>query len=215
MRYHRLYALLLTTCCLTGHLNMAQSGGAVAPIVPRTSVVLPPEKPTDIPVKAGMQPARSAAESASAPSKAAAHSRVTQPLYILNSTLIIGGELYIKPADINKLEVYKSPNVPAKWASLGANGLIVFTMKTKVKTKSWSFRQLGRRVGATGPVSYSVNGLPIAGAALRIATNAIGEIKITRATPAVPNTQVDIIITQPKRVMHPAGTIMIRGTAAL
>jgi hypothetical protein len=123
--------------------------------------------------------------------------------------------LAIKPADISKVEVYKSPDVPVQWASLSANGIIVFTTKAKVKTKSWSFKQLGQRLGVTGPVSYSVNGLPVAGVALRIATEAIDEIKITRATPAARNTQVNIIITQPKSVMQPAGTIMLRGTAAL
>jgi hypothetical protein len=220
MRYHQLPALLLTTiCCLFGHLSIAQQRSAVAPIAPRSSGIFPQKKPVDIPVNSGMQPARPATAPAHGPSQPSAVKKWPQPVYILDSSVMIGDLLAVNPKDIESVAVYKDKtlDVPPQWASLTANGIVALTMKNKVKIKSWSFKQIGRRMGITGPVSYSVNGLPVAGADLRVATNAIGEIKITRATPTVPNTQVDIVITvaQPNKSTYPPGTIMIRGMAAL
>ena len=219
MRYYQLPALLLTAiCCLVGHLSSAQQRSAVAPIAPRNPVVFPQEKAVDTPVKSGMQPTYRAFVPAQGPSSSVVK-KWPQPLYILDSSLIIGDLSDFKPTDIESVAVYKNqgPDVPSQWASLTVNGIVALTMKSKVKLKSWSFKQVGRRMRLTGPVSYSVNGLPVVGTDLRIATNAIGEIKITRATSTAANTQVDITITtaRPSRVTNPPGTIMIRGTAAL
>ncbi|UOQ65729.1 hypothetical protein [Hymenobacter volaticus] len=220
MRYYQLRALFLTTtCCLVGYLSSAQQGGAVDPIAPRSPRVFPQEKAIDMPAKSGTQPTYRAFVPAQDPNQSAVVKKWPQPIYILDSSVIIGDLSDFKPSDIETLAVYKdkSPDVPSQWTSLTVNGIIALTMKSKVKLKSWSFKQIGRRVGIKGPISYSVNGLPVTGADLRIATNAIGEIKITRATPTAPGTQVDITIStaQPSKSTYPPGTIMIRGTAAL
>lgn len=146
------------------------------------------------------------------------------PLYILNSQVIIDNSfLNIMANDIEKLYVYKGgPDTPLKWRSLANYGIINITLKDKSQTRpeTKTLAQIGKWLQLSGPVSYSINGMPVGEADLRIATAAIGEVKVTWATSTTPNTLVDIRIahhTPPPPAPDPSGKprIMIRGTASL
>jgi hypothetical protein len=146
------------------------------------------------------------------------------PLYILNSAVIIDNSFRnIMPNDIAKLDVYKGgPDTPWQWRSLTANGIISITLKDKrkVQMQTKTLAQIGKWLHVSGPVSYSINGMPVGESDLRIATVAIGEMKVTRATAAAPTTSVNIQIAHhipPPPAPDPSGKprIMIRGTAAL
>ena len=126
------------------------------------------------------------------------------------------------PNDIEKLAVYKGVNTPWKWRSLTDNGIIDITLKDKNKAKleTKTLAQIGKWLQLSGPVSYSINGMPVGESDLRIATVAIGEVKVTRGTPTALNTLVNIQIahlTPPPPAPDPSGKprIMIRGTASL
>ncbi|MBO2008827.1 hypothetical protein J4E00_07165 [Siccationidurans soli] len=117
-------------------------------------------------------------------------------MYVLNGQVIIDNSfLNIMPDDIGKLDVYKS-DAPRKWRSLTAHGIIDITLKDKSKArmKTRTLAEIGKWLHVSGPVSYSINGMPVGESDLRIATVAIGEMKVTRATAAAPTTSVNIQI---------------------
>ena len=136
-----------------------------------------------------------------------------QPLFILDAEVIIGPDFPgIQPHDIEKLIVYKDKNTPWQWRNLATNGIIDITLTQKMKLKSRSFADLGKGLGLAGPIVYTVNGMLVAEPSLRIAVDAIGEIKITRAASA---TTVAISVRSPKpSPPAPPGTIRIRGLAS-
>lgn len=162
----------------------------------------------------------------SPPASAPVVARQQGPLYLLNSRLLIGtdGLGKINPQDIDKLVVYKGTSnsataTPTQWRGLDANGIVAITLKKHVKRrlKSQSLAQLGRHLQAQGPVSYTINGLPAASGALRIATASITEINLV---PTLSGTTVGVWLgggpSQPTPTptkTYPPGTIMIRGTA--
>ena len=127
------------------------------------------------------------------------------------------------PNDIEKLEVYKGgPDTPQKWRSLVQHGIIDFTLKDakKARMNTRTLAEIGEWLQVSGPVSYSINGMPEGETDLRIATVAIGDVKVTRPMATVPTTSVDIQIahhTPPLPAPDPSGKprIMIRGTAGL
>lgn len=222
MRCHWINNLLLVCCCLAARPSLAQRTAIspIAPIAPIAQPVAPPLRGGDIgPLPAGQhvlpgQPATTYQRPAPQP----------DPLYILNGTVVIDNSfLNIQPNDIAKLEVYKGgPDTPWKWRSLTTNGIINITLKDKPKArmKTRTLTEIGEWLHVAGPVSYSINGMPVGEADLRIATVAIGEVKVTRATAAMPTTSVNVQIahhTPPLPASDPSGKprIMIRGTAAL
>jgi hypothetical protein len=222
MRRHWISSLLLTTCCLAGLPGLAQRA-AVAPIAPRVVPVLP-----IAPAYQGVAVDPTAASRSASPSEPNTmhYQPVLQPdpLYILNSQVIIGNGLRnIMPNDIEKLYVYKGgPDTPWKWRSLTNYGIIDITLKDKRQTwlETKTLAQIGKGLQLKGSVSYFINGMPVGESDLRIATAAIGEVKVTRATPTVPTTQVNIQLaryTPPPLAPDPSGKprIMIRGTASL
>jgi hypothetical protein len=144
-------------------------------------------------------------------------------LYILNSTIVIDPRFRnIMPNDIEKLTVYKDSGVPWQWRSLTAHGILDITLKdkSKARVKTKTLAEIGKWMEISGPVSYSINGMPVRESDLRIATESIGEVKVTRPTPTAPTTLVDVQIvryTPTPPAPDPSGKprIMIRGTAAL
>jgi hypothetical protein len=133
----------------------------------------------------------------------------------VGNKLIISNEYLaraIDPQAIQAIEVYKANDgAPAQWRGLAANGIISITLKEKRRLKSWTFSQLGRRLGLAQPVSYTLNGMPITNMNWRIARVAIGNIALTRGATG---TVVELRTGQAPKAVHPPGTIMIRGAAA-
>jgi len=157
---------------------------------------------------------------AQAPSTAPVGARQPGPLVLLNSRLLVGlgGLSDLNPQDIEKIVLYKGQNsgavTPAQWRGLDANGIIAVTLKRKLRLKSQSLTQLGRYLQAKGPVSYTINGLPAASGTLRIANEAIEELKVLRTiTGSTLSVRVYSLGSQPAKT-YPPGTIMIRGTAS-
>jgi hypothetical protein len=222
MRAHWIASLLLTTCCLAGRATLAQQT-EVSPLAPGAPVVQP-TAPALSGVDTGPLPDR---QPASPSQPAYTYQRPApqpDPLYILNAQVIIdNGFLHIMPNDIEKLRVYKGgPDTPQKWRSLTQYGIIDITLKDKAKAriKARTLAEIGEWLQVSGPVSYSINGMPVGESDLRIATAAIGEVKVTRPTATVNATLVNIQIahhTPPPPAPDPSGKprIMIRGTASL
>ncbi|MBW3130494.1 hypothetical protein [Hymenobacter profundi] len=211
MHYLRLTFLLLT------YLFTSQPGWAqqvpVAPIVPRT-----PAAQSAAPT---IRQAAPAADSARRKPEAVAHQPehpIAESLIILNNNLIINGLLTeVNPNEIETLVIYKGADAPLELRSLTANGIIDISLKKKnsFKAKSLKLSDIGKRLLLSGPISYSVNGMPVAEADLRIASAAIGNIKITATSDTA--TMVDVQTTSMglKRVPpDPPGTIRIRGVAS-
>ncbi|MBO0357957.1 hypothetical protein J0X19_08380 [Hymenobacter sp. BT186] len=122
----------------------------------------------------------------------------------------------IQPAEIERLMVYKGQDAPAQWRELVTYGIIDITPKQKIKVRSSSLATVGKKLGVLGLVRYTINAMPVADANLRIALDAIGEIKITRAMESTVTT-VAISVRPPKPSaprQEPPGTIYIRGLAA-
>jgi hypothetical protein len=137
-----------------------------------------------------------------------------EPVYLLDNKLIISNEYLVRAIDpqaIQAIQVYKTNgSTPAQWRGLAANGIISITLKQKRRLKSWTFSQLGRRLQLAQPVSYTLNGVPIANADWRIARVAIGTIALMRGATG---TVVELSTLHAPQTVHPPGTIMIRGAA--
>ncbi|WP_169515119.1 hypothetical protein [Hymenobacter norwichensis] len=138
-----------------------------------------------------------------------------QPLFLLNSEVVIAPD-GIQPAEIKKVMVYKSHNAPAQWRELVTYGIIDITPKQKIKVKSRTLAAIGKDLGVSGPVRYTINAMPVADANLRIALDAIGEINLMRTTEsAVTTVAINVRPAKPGALRQdPPGTIYIRGLAA-
>lgn len=162
----------------------------------------------------GYLAAAQATSSAPAGPAAARETTRSEPIYLLDNKLIISNEYLVRAIDpqaIQAMEVYKTDDgAPAKWRGLAANGIISITLKQKVRLKSWTFSQLGRRLQLAQPVSYTLNGVPIANADWHIARVAIGTIALTRGATG---TVVELSTLHAPQKVYPPGTIMIRGAA--
>lgn len=142
--------------------------------------------------------------------------QIPDPLYVLNSRIIINGLLEkFNPKDIKHIMIYKGHDEPPQLQHLGSAGIvdISFSRHVSRNVRSKSFRQIGRQLGLRGPVIFALNGHtvePAAVAGLRIAPEAIGQLHILPATPETPETRVDIWMVLPKERVYPPGTILIR-----
>jgi hypothetical protein len=122
----------------------------------------------------------------------------------------------VNPNNIETVEIYRDAEGPVQLRPLTANGIINLTLKKGIKPpiKSRTLAQIGKHLDLAGPMSYAVNTQPITDPNLRIANDAIAEIKITR-TVASSNVLVDIRIdTGSYDPPAPPGTVRIRGTAS-
>lgn len=194
----------------------------LAPLLPRQVLPQLPAAPNEVVVRRAAPPAPGLP-----PSSAVVAPRQPGPLFLLNSRLFVGpvGLGKINPQDIDKVIVYKggypTTDTPVQWRGLDMNGIIAITLKKHVKArlKSQSLAQLARHLQAQGTVSYSINGLPAASGALRVATVSIAEMKLVR-TPG--GTTVGVWLQgglsqgEPSQLtkIYPPGTIMIRGMAS-
>lgn len=199
---------------LTAQPSLAQKT-ALTPLVPVRAV-------PQLPVTPGQAIVRQPMASASLPASTAVVAQQAMPLLLLESRMFIGvNDLSnINPQNIEKIVLYKGGDsrttTPALWRGLDANGIIVLTLKKKAKLKSQTLLQLGRHLQARGPVNYTLNGLPVASSALRIATASIEEVKLARTATG---TTVGVWLRSApspsqSTKTYPPGTIMIRGAAA-
>jgi len=103
-----------------------------------------------------------------------------------------------------------------QWRSLTTPGIISFTLKTKprLKVKARSLAAIKRGLGLHGPVRFEFNGAPIQDESLQIVADAIAGLEVTHAAPGTAEkTVVNIHLVPSKPIVHPPGTIMIRGLA--
>lgn len=145
---------------------------------------------------------------------------IPEPVYVLNSTIIINGVFAdFTKQEIQKIVVYKNGNMPDSQdiaPQLKNLGVDVLDITSSKRVRSKSFTQLGRQLGLHGPLSFALNGHPLDGQAvalLRIAPAAIGQLHIVQATPELPETRVDIWLVVPPKTdysKYPPGTIFIR-----
>jgi len=212
MRCHWLYVSLINSFLLIAQTGRAQKAAipAIAPRIPAVQPLFPDiERALSQPVRQPAPPPTLAIRPA--PIK-------PEPLFILNSTTIISAQLSgINPQDIKDLVVYKGADAPWKWRNLTTYGIIDITLKKKhsIELKTRTLAEIGALLKVEGPVGYAVNGMPVAEPTLRIATDAIGEIKVTRATAAAPTTVINVQIARSIPTPQPPGTIRIRGMASL
>ncbi|TGE04120.1 hypothetical protein [Hymenobacter fodinae] len=147
--------------------------------------------------------------------------QISEPVYVLNSSIIINGLLQnINPQHIKSIEVYKDPGNSEAQAgashlkNLSRFGVINITYPKRVRSRT--FAQVGRRLGLRGPLIFALNGHTLStedAAALRIAPVAIGQLHIQKPTPEAPETRVDIWLTLPPNSSHSPrspGTILLR-----
>ena len=144
---------------------------------------------------------------------------IPDPVYVLNSTVIINGlPAKLKPQEIKKVVVYKpgAPDTQAAAPHLNNLGVGVLDITSAKRVRSQSFSQLGRQLGLKGPLTFALNGHsldPPAVAALRITPAAIGQIHILRPTTEQPETRVDIWLVpspKPDTSQYPPETIFVR-----
>lgn len=138
-----------------------------------------------------------------------------QPVFLINSAFLIGSSLgKINPQKITGIKVYKGRDTPARWRGLTANDLIAITLKPHTRTlfKTESLKDIRKRLGLKGPVTYQLEGLPIDDPTLRVVTADIARFD---AQPVAGSTVVNIHLAVPPPAVHPPGTIMLRGTTGL
>ena len=208
MRTYQLAYLLTAVCCLAGHLGCAQRA-AVAPLPPVVQFASPKTPPAGVPVDAPL-PRQAPAPTA----KVATPRSWPQPIFLLNSHIIVSDLLSINPSDIADLQVYKEKSGPRQWQSFTENGLVNITLKAGVKPKfkTKSLAAIRRQAKASGLVSFQLNGLPLEDTSLRVATAAIAELDVLRSDS---ETIINIRFAPPKPAPPlPPGSIRIRGMAS-
>ena len=215
MRLHQAASLLLTaTSCLVGHLGWAQQA-PIAPMAPVAPVVAPPR--SDLGAKIQTKPLAALAPPATKPQQD--RPVIPEPVVILNGRYLTGMSALgaINPQQIDKVEIYKPGNGPVQWRSLTTPGILSLTLKAKpkLKVKARSLAVIKRRLGLHGPVRFELNGAPIQDESLQIITDSIAGFDVTQATPGTAETVVNIRLAphNPNPIVHPPGTIMIRGVS--
>ena len=137
-----------------------------------------------------------------------------EPIFILNTRLIIGGTVLadLNPNVLERLEVYKGgAETPARWRSLAPPGIISVTLKPTFRLgtiASQSLRQIQRKLRLSGAVGFELDGRPLEDHTLRIATAAIAGLDVRREVGAAP--VVDIRLVRPVPRPAPPG-IYLRG----
>ena len=192
----------LLLACVSGRLALAQS----LPAAPPTETDLNHEW------QSGVQ-----LHSATPPPSAAYPARpvIPEPFFLLHSRIIISGGILsdMNPKDIAKVDVYKGMNVPVALRGVADRGVMDITLKTKTKLTTKSLADISRWLELTGPVDFQLQGKPLLASELRIATEGIAGLDVTRA---VTGTVVNIRLTPLKPTppgKYPPGTIFIRGLA--
>lgn len=214
MTHLRYLFLLVLALGSTAQPSLAQQ----TDLTPMAPVQAVPQLPATLGQPIVGQPAASA----SLPASTAAVAQQPMPLLLLESWMFIGvNDLSnIHPQNIEKIVLYKGGDsrttTPALWRGLDANGIIVLTLKKKMRLKSQTLAQLSHHLQTQGPVSYTLNGLPVASGALRVATASIEEVKLTRTETG---TTVGVWLRSvpgpsQSTKTYPPGTIMVRGAAA-
>jgi hypothetical protein len=186
MSFQRLLFLLATCGSVSATLAQRPAVAPLAPVVP--VIAAPRQLGIEVPTKS---PARPAAPAFDQPSRTVR----PQPVFLINSHVIVGSGLAkVNPQDIADITVYKGFEAPAKWRSLTENGILAITLKPHVKPalKTESFAKIGKRL------------------TLRVATADIARLD-TQQTGI--STVVNIHLVVPPPVVHPPGTIMIRGAS--
>jgi hypothetical protein len=198
--------VFLLAACGIGSPALAQRT-TIAPLVPVVpAVVLPSQPDVNVVMKSPTQPA---APTADQPSRMVR----PQPVFLINASIIVGNGLgQVNPQDIAYIMVYKGLEAPAKWRSLTTNGILAITLKPDVKAlpKSQSLVEIGKSMKLRGPITYQLEGLPLEDLTLRVATADIARLD-TQQTDA--GTVVNIHLAVPPPVVHPPGTILIRGAS--
>ncbi|NML67744.1 hypothetical protein HHL22_21290 [Hymenobacter sp. RP-2-7] len=214
MRPSCLNLTLLAAASLLAQAGYAQHA-PVAPLAPAKVAVQPAASAEALgrPV-----PPRAAAEAGLAAMPAGNQARpvMPQPLYLANSCIIVGSSLNtINPQSIENIVVYKGEDIPVRWRTATANGVIDLTLKPGVKIRSVSLARLKRRQHLTGPVRFELDGRPLADTSLRIATAAIQELVMGAADNSGAGKVLNIKLvpwnSEPSK--HQPGTILIRGVA--
>ena len=208
MRTYQLAYLLTAACCLAGHLGWAQRA-AVAPLPPVVQSASPKTPPAGVPVDAPL-PRQAPASTATVTTSRS----WPQPIYLLNSHIIVSDLLSISPNDIADLQIYKQKGGPRQWQSLTENGLVSITLKTGVKPKfkTKSLAAIRRQAKASGLVSFQLNGLRLEDTSLRVATAAMVGLEVLRSDS---ETLINIRLAPPKPAPPlPPGSIRIRGVAS-
>jgi len=209
---------LVASCCVS-QLSTAQRMPIepLTPVQPHVQLRRPSPNPEHGNWKSGTRlPAGTTAQPAS-PASGVAQAAISraQPLFLLAGELIIAPDFSgIQPDEIEKLRVYKGKDAPRQWRDLAAHGIIDITLKQKKKLKSRSLADVSKGLGLTGPVTYTVNDMPVADPSLRIAVGAIGQVNVTQSDLIGEATRLAISIKPPKpSPPHPPGTILLRGMA--
>jgi len=149
----------------------------------------------------------------------ASPTRVYKPVYLLNSRIVFGDSVLrlVKPAEISSIVVYKGGDMPARWRSLAEHGVIDCTLPLSFKPRSKSQAAIRRRLRVRGPVRFELDELPLEDATLRIATVDIAGFDVTPPAVAGGSTVINIRLLRlrARPSAYPAGTIFVRGAAAL
>ncbi|MDB5271439.1 MAG: hypothetical protein JWP58_4479 [Hymenobacter sp.] len=217
MRYSRFYSLFVVAGLFTAQASLAQRA-AVEPVTPRMPAVQPSG-----PMQSALPNQQPVAQVFAPTVRPVRPQAIPAPLILLNSSIIIDESfLGVSAQEIGSLMVYKGGTAPLQWRALAAHGIIDVSLKSKRagKVKSQTLADVGKRLKLTGPVRYSVNGMPTTDTSLRIASQSIGDVKVTPATADNPLTLIDIQTA--RRIVPPSAVpasgpprIMIRGTASL
>lgn len=208
--------LLVLACCGISIASLAQRT-AVPPLTPRppaSQATSPLKKQAMISSDMTSVTINSAVTSASLDSLKVS---APEPLFLLSDELIIDGTMLstINPQTIKAITIHKGAGAPQQWRSLTTYGIISITLKKEKKVKSQLFSDIARELGVSGPIQYTLNGMPVAADAnLRIACESVAEVKVLPASPTTSGTTVAIRVrlSPPRTLRHdPPGTIYIRG----
>ena len=137
-----------------------------------------------------------------------------EALIIVNSTIITNKFLAkMDPDSIESQVVYRAraQNAPAILQGLIPNGALAIEYAQKVDSNS--FADIAKQLGLAGPLVFVLDGYELTTrqvAELRILPEAIGQVQVTKATPEVPLTTVNIELAKFKPAVHPTGTVLTR-----
>jgi hypothetical protein len=141
-------------------------------------------------------------------------SKIPEPLYIFNSNIIGNGLITkLNPKDFKSVIVYRGQEGPSVLNNLTSASVLSITYDGQIDSKS--FAEIGLQNGLQGPIGVVLNGRKLSAeqsSTLRIAPEAIGQLRITPAVPGASEAIVSIQIVESttNNQRHAPGTIMIR-----
>lgn len=214
MRITWIARLLFTTAsCLISRLAVAQPT-AIAPLAP--VVVQPVSSIPDLAraLQTSLPDAHRSSAVLATPTYSARQAWL-QPVYLLNSRVIVNELAVVRPEDIEQVAIYKEPKLPTprQWWSLTEHGIVAIELKlgAKLKLKTESLAAIRRQLKLTGAVNFQLGGLPMEDTSLRIATADIAGFEVSRSDS---ETVVNIRLLPPTPAPPlPPGSIRIRGVA--